>query len=227
MSNSVLQRPPPIYTLTIRQQPQSARACGYGERDRRVVDPPPILVLDIVNPTGRPETYVVMSILWSAETNTDASSMPESSERKQQRRLMGTNVSSPFPGKDEHNIPKTFFTFPDISVRTPGMYRLKFTLCVVDLLTLGQGSNNPVPTSVMSDPFQVFNAKDFGGMQASSALTRSLKAQGCLIPVKKGNSKTNPSHLRDEDDDEDGDDDLDDGDDDMTKPPKPEKRLKR
>jgi hypothetical protein len=140
---------------------------------------------------------------------------------------MGTNVSSPFPGKDEHNIPRTFFTFPDISVRTPGTYRLKFNLCVMDLMTQGPGSRNPVATFVMSDPFQVFNAKDFGGMQASSALTRSLKAQGCLIPVKKGNSKTNVSHSRDGDDDEDGDEDMDDGDDDITKPPRPEKRVKR
>lgn len=191
------------------------------------MDPPPILVLDIENPTGRPETYVVICILWNSDTDTDASSMPESAERKPQRRLMGTNVSSPFPGKDENNVPRTFFTFPDISVRTPGIYRLKFKLCVLNLMHLGPGSKNPVATNVMSDPFQVFNAKDFGGMQASSALTRSLKAQGCLIPVKKGNSKTNPSHSRDGDDDEDGEDEIDDVDDDMTKPHKPEKRVKR
>lgn len=231
-ASSEADRPAPRYILTIRQQPQSARACGYGERDRRVVDPPPILVLDVENPfEGRAETYVVHCVLWNADTNTDASAMPESNERRQQRRLMGTNVASPFPAKDENNEEKVFFTFADVSVRTPGTYRLKFNLCVLDLMKQGPGSRNPVPTTVMSDPFQVFNAKDFGGMRASSALTKSLKAQGCLIPVKKGNTRAN-THSKnrneeDEDEEEEEEEDMDDEDDDMTKPPRPGKRAKR
>ncbi|KFY19523.1 hypothetical protein V491_04387, partial [Pseudogymnoascus sp. VKM F-3775] len=40
-------KPQPTYTLHMRQQPLAARACGFGERDRRVVDPPPILELRI------------------------------------------------------------------------------------------------------------------------------------------------------------------------------------
>jgi hypothetical protein len=158
--------------------------------------------------------------------------MPESNERRQQRRLMGTNVASPFPAKDENNEEKIFFTFPDVSVRTPGTCRLKFNLCVLDLMRQGPGSKNPVPTTVMSDPFQVFNAKDFGGMRASSALTKSLKAQGCLIPVKKGNTRANAqsknrNEEEDDEEDEDDDEDMDDEDDDMTKSLRPGKRVKR
>ncbi|KAL4803722.1 velvet factor-domain-containing protein [Aspergillus unguis] len=35
----------PRYHLSIRQQPIAARACGAGDRDRRAVDPPPIIQL--------------------------------------------------------------------------------------------------------------------------------------------------------------------------------------
>ena len=35
------------YLLTMRQQPIAARACGFGERDRRVIDPPPIVQLSL------------------------------------------------------------------------------------------------------------------------------------------------------------------------------------
>lgn len=198
-----------------------------------MVDPPPILVLDIVDPHGRPETYVVHCVLWNADTNTDASAMPESTDRRQQRRLMGTNVASPFTAKDENNEEKIFFTFADVSVRTPGTYRLRFNLCVMDLKKPGPGSSHPVRSTVMSDPFQVFNAKDFGGMRASSALTKSLKAQGCLIPVKKGNTRANALQSRNRnDDDDDGDDgeddeDIDDSEDDNMGAARAGKRPKR
>jgi hypothetical protein len=153
----------------------------------------------------------------------DDTAMPMSTERKQQRRLMGTLVASPFYGKDEKNVETCFFTFPDLSVRTPGTYSLKFNLVVLDVMKMCKaGSIAPVMATVTSEAFNVYNAKEFGGMRPSTALTKSLKAQGCLIPVKKGNSKTT---VRDDDDDDDVDDD--DGDDDTSKPAKQNKRAKK
>ncbi len=63
----------------------------------------------------------------------------------------------------------------------------------------------------MSSVFHVYNAKDFGGMRASTELTKSLKHQGCLISVKKGNAKSNKNR-EDDDDGDDGSDDDDAGD---------------
>ena len=235
------------YTLTVRQQPQSARACGFGERDRRVIDPPPILVLDVHKPVGT-ETYAVHCVLWNPALDEDDSTMPVSTERKQQSmykiftletfftenriwkppanssagRLMGTLMASPFYGKDEKNVDTCFFTFPDLSVRTPSTYSLKFSLVVLDLSQMRPGSIAPVMATVKTNAFQVYNAKDFGGMLPSTALTKSLKAQGCLIPVKKGNSRTAGARAR-EDDEEDGDD----GDDADDSPPRQNKKPKR
>lgn len=131
---------------------------------------------------------------------------------------MGTLVSSPFIGKDEHNVEGCFFTFPDLSVRTPGKYSLRFALVSLDPSRMRPGISEPVRSTIISSDFQVFNAKDFGGMRASTALTKKLKEQGCLISVKKGNSKNN----RDDDDDEEDEDD-DEGDSSM----KRGKRSKR
>ena len=49
-----------------------------------------------------------------------------------------------------------------------------------------QGSTIPVLATVDSDEFEVYSAKDFPGMQASTALTKDLKRQGALVSVKKG-----------------------------------------
>ena len=210
--------------MTVRQQPIAARACGFGERDRRVIDPPPILQLVLEDPKATPEELttrlrqvhlVVHCTLWDPATDADASSMPGTTDKRQQRRLMGTLVSSPFIGKDEFNVEGCFFTFPDLSVRTPGTYSLKFSLIVIDPHKIATpGNRAPINAVVKSGAFNVFNAKDFGGMRASTELTKRLKYQGCLISVKKGNTKSN--HARD-DDDEDDEEDVDQ--DDMTKLP--------
>ena len=47
----------------------------------------------------------------------------------------------------------------------------------------GQGS---IAGTIDSDIFEVFSAKDFPGMRASTALTKELKRQGATVSVKKG-----------------------------------------
>ncbi|KAK0118656.1 hypothetical protein ONS96_011743 [Cadophora gregata f. sp. sojae] len=211
-----MDRPAPKYTLRMRQQPVAARACGFGERDRRVIDPPPILQMNVtaphlsaaeVNTLIRSPFSVIHCILWDSDNNCDATAMPGTTDKRQQRRLMGTLVSSPFFGKDEHNVDGCFFTFPDLSVRTPGKYSLKFSLVSLDPARMRPGQSEPVRAFIISSDFQVLNAKDFRGMRASTALTKTLKHQGCLISVKKGNSKNNR-----DDEEEDDEDDDDDGD---------------
>lgn len=203
----------PTYSIRMRQQPIAARACGFGERDRRVIDPPPILQMDVTDPNASPEELaalirqpyaVVHCTLWDPVNDCDDTAMPITTDKRQQRRLMGTLVSSPFVGKDEFNVEGCFFTFPDLSVRTPGTYSLRFQLVILNPASMGVvGSSSPVRSVVKSSAFNVFNAKDFRGMRASTALTKTLKHQGCLISVKKGNNK-NETH-DDEGSDEEGD----------------------
>ncbi|KAL1843687.1 hypothetical protein VTJ49DRAFT_387 [Mycothermus thermophilus] len=196
------------YRITVRQQPCAARSCGFGERDRRVIDPPPIVQLTVhasssssSKPSSSPNQLsrdeisrrlrhqfsVVHCSIWDERGERDMSSMPE--DFRQQRRLMGTLVASPFVGLDETGEEGCFFCFPDLSCRTPGTFRLKFALVVLDPARMLSGEKSAIVATAMSEPFQVYNAKDFPGMQASTLLTKRLKEQGCLISIKKGNEK--------------------------------------
>ena len=187
------QSPPLNYNLNIRQQPAAARACGFGERDRRVIDPPPILELKITDKaTGAPEQdldamLALHCTLLSEDTDADQTEVEPTQEGlPSTRRLMGTLVASPYQAKDEHGVAGTFFVFPDLSCRSPGKYRLKFKLLRVDPKNMVPGAVHGSVASIVTDVFSVFTAKDFPGMRASSGLLKSLRRQGLNVGVKKG-----------------------------------------
>ncbi|EXK41732.1 hypothetical protein FOMG_05017 [Fusarium oxysporum f. sp. melonis 26406] len=200
------------FRLQIRQQPIAARSCGFGERDRRVIDPPPIvqLLIEGANLT-KEETvkhlryphYVMSCSIYDESGSRDASFMPE--EYRQQRRLMGLLVSAPFVGKDEHGEEGCFFCFPDLSCRTPGSFRLHFALVKIDPIRAKEVKRFPTLVDDKSDVFTVYTAKDFPGMQASTKLTKRLKEQGCIISIKKGNDRS--KNARSHDDSSDGEQD--------------------
>jgi hypothetical protein len=111
------------------------------------------------------------------------------------RRLMGSLTISPFIGKDvfaDDSIPEeakigTYYIFSDLSCRQNGLYRLQFILMPVDMTTPHMGAIAETVMTATSEVFEVYSAKDFPGMVASSTLTRELKRQGASVPVKKGN----------------------------------------
>ncbi len=136
-------------------------------------------------------------------SETDVTAITDPSTRRTTRRLMGTLVASPFVGSDPEAASTTsaegadpsnrnppiscFFIFPDLSCRTPGPYKLHFTLMRLGREITSLGGRTKVVHWVTSDVFQVFSAKDFPGMRASTALTRGLKKMGAGVSVKKGN----------------------------------------
>jgi hypothetical protein len=222
----------PRYVISLRQQPLAARACGFGDRDRRAVDPPPILQMTIEDPRATPQEIkaklrypytVVHCELWNADEDHEETAMPEVNDRPHQRRLMGTVVASPFVGQDENDVEGCFFCFPDLSCRTSGSYRLRFALLILDPRNMKPGDKSPFRAMAMSQVFRVFAAKDFPGMQESTPLTKALKAQGCLISVKKGNHRTKSSHARDENEEDDEGDEEEEGE----SPANTRKRQKR
>ncbi|PWW77485.1 hypothetical protein C7212DRAFT_314402 [Tuber magnatum] len=189
------QRSPGRYQIQVRQQPVAARACGFGERDRRVIDPPPIVQLVINDSAGNSDPTemrypfnVVHCTLWSIDGHSDETALI-GMDKRQTRRLMGTLVSSPFVGLDEEGKEGCFFCFPDLSCRTHGKYRLRFVLMRLEPSDLQPEGYTPIITETLSDIFTVYTAKEFPGMRPSTSLTKALKRQGCAISVKKGNEK--------------------------------------
>ncbi|KND94871.1 hypothetical protein TOPH_00535 [Tolypocladium ophioglossoides CBS 100239] len=200
------------FRLSLRQQPKAARACGFGDRDRRVIDPPPIVQLiiesssmtdDEVRSYLRYESYIMNCAICDESGTRDASFMPE--EYQHQRRLMGSLVGTPFVGQDERGMEGCFFCFSDLSCRTPGAFRLKFTLIMIDPTRAGMVRHFPILTETLSEVFHVYSAKEFPGMLPSSDLAKRLKEQGCIISIKKGNDKS--KNARGQDDLSENDDD--------------------
>jgi hypothetical protein len=189
-----MSKPPQLnYTLIIRQQPAAARACGFGEKDRRVIDPPPILELKITDKgTGGPEQDLTgmlalhCTLLNPANQEDETQALVNDTDMQSTRRLMGTLVTSTYQAKDQRGIAGAFFVFPDLSCRVPGRYRLHMKLLRIDLFNMQRGAIHGTVASVITDVFSVFTAKDFPGMRASSALLKALRRQGLNVGVKKG-----------------------------------------
>ncbi|KAJ4145029.1 hypothetical protein LMH87_003891 [Akanthomyces muscarius] len=195
------------FSLEVRQQPRAARACGFGDRDRRVIDPPPIVQLRVDGPGLSDEekraylrySNYVMNCSILDESGRDASYMPD--EYNHQRRLMGSLVATSFVGDDDQGEEGCFFCFSDLSCRTPGTFRLVFRLLMIDPARAAIIRHFPMLTETKTDIFQVYSAKEFPGMVASSALAKKLKEQGCIISIKKGNDRARTRGGDDEDDD--------------------------
>jgi len=130
------------------------------------------------------------------EKGDDVTAIPEpNNTERMTRRLTGTLVASPFAGTDldapasrnDNARLGCFFVFSDLSCRQVGRYRLRFQIMKIGPEILNVGGRTSVVRIVESHVFEVFSAKDFPGMRASTALTRDLKRQGAAVSVKKGN----------------------------------------
>lgn len=264
------------FKLHLRQQPRAARA-GPDGKDRRTIDPPPVLQIlindfestnKVDNEYLKANDWVVHAKLISAydppqDMNTLTTHAENTQKIKVTRLLLGTTVSSPFyctddpdrdnapkhpatkaaapssptmlvlglpkpkeegPGPDAHkDFPGTYFIFADLSVRKAGQYRLEFRLMKMEPPALQPGRVVPTISVIVSDVFNVVNAKDFDQVQPSTNLVKGLLDRGAGFPLKlkkglrEGQRRKNPTDDSDDDGDGDGDGEGDgdaDGDDD-------------
>ncbi|KAI7826808.1 velvet factor-domain-containing protein [Kickxella alabastrina] len=214
------------YELEIAQHPIRARMCGFGEKDRRPLDPPPVVRLRVRDDNGEfmqsEEVdiwrFVVSATLWAPHANSDRSIVinpntlpgpvpmyqPSSSAQPG-----GHNRVQCVLAKDEYDVLSIFFIFHDLSVRTEGQFRLKFQFTVIP------SEEEPlafVESVAWSSVFEVYSAKTFPGMTDSTELSRAFATQGIKITIRK-NSRGRPYHSRAgghlEEDGYQDDDDLD------------------
>uniref|UniRef100_V5EHP8 Velvet domain-containing protein n=2 Tax=Kalmanozyma brasiliensis (strain GHG001) TaxID=1365824 RepID=V5EHP8_KALBG len=95
------------------------------------------------------------------------------------RYTSGSCVSCLYHLKDIDGSHQGFFVFPDLSIRVEGRYRLK--LCLFE--TIGHSVHHC--KSIYSDPFHVYTAKRFPGMEESTRLSKSFAEQGLKVRVRK------------------------------------------
>ncbi|KAJ3175761.1 hypothetical protein HDU87_005754 [Geranomyces variabilis] len=206
--------------LVIRQQPDRARMIGFGEIDRRPIDPPPIIEIKLWSASG----LARVSHTAAARVVAHASLLSESGAHE--RNLVLTpSQKGPIPasawGHQGHGaVPvlvgnmvaecqvwtdldgseSMFFTFPDISIRVSGKYRLRFV--VVDIknsrdmdISASAAGSDPLrqlgaqsPTQraeIFSDVFTAYHPKNFPGLADSTPLSKHLAVQGARIHIRQ------------------------------------------
>ncbi|KAI7878034.1 hypothetical protein K492DRAFT_133211 [Lichtheimia hyalospora FSU 10163] len=155
-----------MHTIVVVQQPIRARSCGFGEKDKRPIDPPVILqlhqktqgILHRVSTVDNVGLFVVHCQLYS-----------EDGKHQCDHVFHPATIHPPEQ---------------DLSVRAEGRYRLKFLfidLSAGEPLTM----STQVLNEVLSDPFTVYTPKTFPGMTDSTTLSRSFARQGIKLSIRK------------------------------------------
>ncbi|KAG1449327.1 hypothetical protein G6F56_008674 [Rhizopus delemar] len=163
--------------IIVRQQPERGKESFTTERDRRSIEPPPILQLHWEHATEEELKKCLQSPFYFMVANlvTDH----EKLILPAQDYLSGSTVSSLHRLRDLDNSDGGFFVFGDLAVKKEGRYRLQFSLFeIVD----GQIQNRKV---VYSDPFIVFSSKQFPGPVEATFLSRAFSDQGVRIKIRK------------------------------------------
>jgi hypothetical protein len=131
------------------------------------------------------------------------------------RNLIGCLSASAFRLCDPDNKIGVWFILQDLSVRTEGIFRLKFSFAnvgraindmndphkVMEVINKGAA---PILATVFSEPFQVFSAKKFPGVIESTALSKCFALQGIKIPIRKDGVRGQGSRGRHSEDEEEG-----------------------
>ncbi|RYO80808.1 hypothetical protein DL766_004388 [Monosporascus sp. MC13-8B] len=111
------------------------------------------------------------------------------------RNLIGSLACSAARLTDPSEKIGIWFVLQDMSVRSEGWFRLRFSFVNLRATHAGnsQGSDAgslvkgkaKVLAQVFSEPFQVYSAKKFPGVCESTALSKCFAAQGVKIPIRK------------------------------------------
>lgn len=269
------------FTLEVAQHPVRARMCGFGDKDRRQITPPPCVRLRIRNTRTNAEFtdmssidtsfYALLVELWSVDMTTNMSlvhpsgniyhsstikkqpitaaaigsssssgnggqqTQPSSGHHYHQphysnivssgssssrqtsgsfgsgttgnssmplptRNLIGTLVATAHKLHDLNDEQGIWFILQDLSVRTEGEFRLKFSFVnLAEAVVLDDkfsscnslsspyspANSAPVLASVFSNPFYSYSAKKFPGVIDSTELSRCFANQGIKIPIRR------------------------------------------
>ncbi|ORY66768.1 hypothetical protein LY90DRAFT_223018 [Neocallimastix californiae] len=191
------------YNLIIRQQPAYARCSNFNDKERRPIDPPPIIQLIFGNEyvddsstnsktlLHTPFFFMSANLVKGSDScqNEEEKDNPKSleiveSNGKMIKATNGLTVASLTRMKDFDSTYGAFFIFHDMSVCVEGTYRLKFSLYEIS----GNGKRLFFRKSILSDNFKVLSAREFPGMQESSPLVKLFAEQGLKIRIRKDKS---------------------------------------
>ncbi|KAK8050636.1 hypothetical protein PG994_012366 [Apiospora phragmitis] len=183
---------------------------GYGQAPRHVGQyPVPSNVQSVPSQNGYAGRYP------QDLTPQRANSLATPPNGMYTRNLIGSLVTSANRLLDPEDKFGIWFILQDLSVRTEGYFRLRFSFTSVGIPgTVGDASTSdpqrvnqgkaPVLAQCFSDPFQVYSAKKFPGVCESTYLSKCFATQGIKIPIRKegADGKAKRGKGSDEEDDD-------------------------
>ncbi|KFY88503.1 hypothetical protein V500_06309 [Pseudogymnoascus sp. VKM F-4518 (FW-2643)] len=168
------------HELIVRQKPLHAKVFIGKEKDRKPIDPPPIVQLKISETVDPSQNFLQSPYYFISTTLVeDEENQPQADREEVKNALAGTLVSSLHRLKDSDNTDGGFFVFGDLSVKIEGSFKLQFTLYEV------RDKEVEYITSITSEAFTVHPAKNWPGMAESTFLTRSFSDQGVRLRLRK------------------------------------------
>ncbi|KAJ7092073.1 velvet factor-domain-containing protein [Mycena belliarum] len=198
------------YGLVVRQMPTEARACGRSKGgvsyavQRRTLDPVPVVELCFTDPENadtrvRVPKYQVHAHFLSARlVPADGCHDRNNFGMDDVNPLIGSSASelvhAPDPataGPGKSPDPGLFFVFSELGVRPTGEFHLLFTLSIC------RTDAQAVTINILSEPFRVVSAADYGGVKCATPLTSTLAQFGAGVRVRtKPPPRKNPAHPR-------------------------------
>ncbi|KAH8554800.1 velvet factor-domain-containing protein [Umbelopsis sp. PMI_123] len=174
--------PPTIPHILIRQQPQQAKQSIAYDRERRPVEPPPIVQITFSNLSAQ-ETmtclqspyYFMTARLVTPDSRLGQPMLCDNEEDV----LTGSVVSSLHRLKDIDNQDAGFFVFGDLAIKIPGVFKIHFSLFEI---RSGQVINRE---TIATEPFTVYSPKQFPGPLESTFLSRTFADQGVRMRIRK------------------------------------------
>ncbi|KAK7006013.1 velvet factor-domain-containing protein [Favolaschia claudopus] len=189
------------HELIVRQMPVEARASMRGRPDRRPLDPVPVVELRLFQrcsaagfdqridvPLYKLTDYALCVELIDDESDEKVEYLGD----KTTKVLSGYSVSSVYPAPDPEESERLglFFTFPHLGVRRTGVFKLRFTLSLLN------PNECRSPIAIYSSAFRVVNAANYGGVRNSTPLTLALANRGARPRIRKKARGANPRQLR-------------------------------
>ncbi|KAF8583784.1 hypothetical protein K439DRAFT_1390188 [Ramaria rubella] len=128
----------------------------------------------------------------SFEQATLVAPMPPAEDSKVTDSLFGTTFAhaSQIKGLDGDEV--IFYVFSDLSVRTEGLFILRYRM--FDIFSRMEGSEDiPVLAECYSGPFAIYSTKEFPGLRASTELTKHLSRYGIRVNLRESERKRKPN----------------------------------
>ncbi|KAI5459290.1 velvet factor-domain-containing protein [Mariannaea sp. PMI_226] len=170
--------------LVVIQPPLHARVAIGKEKERKPIDPPPILRLVGKRSDRKSPTYYSPYYFAICDLVTEDYETITRGGKSVTNALVGTRTSSIHQLKDPQYGEGGFFVFGDLGVKIEGRFRLCFDVYDRDDIN-PDGSSIYHVARQFSDAFTVFSPKQFPGMSESTNLTRSFWEQGVRLRLRK------------------------------------------